>query len=417
MAVSPPRMWEAHGVDLADSSPPPHPLTRFKAKPSDATMIPRSPGLPMLVLVVAFASGCLAHTQDIPGPDARPFPTSAASLGEPMEYDPEGQRTERVVLPFLLYSPETKLGGGLVAAGYRRLQPGLPTSSVLGAVTVTSQRQLSLDFFSEIHQPGGGRLDGSLGFQHFPDQFYGVGPGTPDEAEEKYTSRIFHAGLRGQRRVHPGLQVGPKVTFRWEDVVETEEEGRLASDALIAPEGGRWLGLGAAATHDTRDHVVNPRQGTYLELSTTAFPEALGTTGYRSAFLDGRRFLPLGTASTVAFRVHLESAGGDVPVLLLPSLGGRERLRGYYEGRVRDRVAGVAQGEVRFPLWWRFGGAAFAEAGQVGPGLRDLASGRTELSMGAGLRFRLGEESAPIRLDFAVGRRGSGLYLTIGEAF
>jgi hypothetical protein len=32
-------------------------------------------------------------------------------------------------------------------------------------------------------------------------------------------------------------------------------------------------------------------------------------------------------------------------------------------------------------------------------------------------RFPLGEESAPIRLDFAVGRRGNGLYLTLGEAF
>jgi len=107
----------------------------------------------------------------------------------------------------------------------------------------------------------------------------------------------------------------------------------------------------------------------------------------------------------------------EVPVLLLPALGGRERLRGYYEGRVRDRVAASAQGEVRFPVWRRIGAVAFGEVGQVAPRLGDLTSVRPEMSAGAGLRFRLGEEAARIRVDFAAGRKGSGLYLTIGEAF
>jgi hypothetical protein len=398
------------------------------------------------VLLMAAASGCFAHTPAIPGPDGRPLPGRVASLEKievggmeqwvlireetcvPQRRGPEladgrgdaepaESRTERVILPFLLYTPETKLGGGVVAAGYRRLQPDLPVSSLLGAVTVTVRRQISLEATSELHRPGGDRVDASARFEHFPDQFFGVGPGTPDEAEEAYTSRLFDATLRAQRQVRPGLRVGPQARFRWEDVVEREEAGLLERGDLIASDGGNWLGLGALATYDTRDHVVNPRQGVYVEVAALAFPEALGTTGYRNGVLDARRFLPLGSGSTVALRAYLEASGGDIPVLLLPSLGGRERLRGYYEGRVRDQVAGAAQGEVRFPLWRRFGGVAFAEVGQVGPRLGDLASGRTELSAGAGLRFRLGEESARIRADFAVGRRGSGLYLTIGEAF
>jgi hypothetical protein len=331
--------------------------------------------------------------------------------------DTVDSHTERILLPFLLYTPETKLGGGAVAAGYRRLQPELPVSSLLGAVTVTVQRQISLESTLELHRPEGDRVDGALRFKHFPDRFFGVGPGTPDEAEEAYTSRIFDTELRAQRQVGPGLRVGPQTSLRWERVVETEDGGLLDAGDLVASEGGTWLGLGALATYDTRDHVVNPRQGGYLELSALVFPNALGTTGYRNAVLDARRFLPLGSTSTVALRAYLEGSSGDVPVLLLPSLGGGERLRGYYEGRVRDRFAGSAQGEVRFPLWRWFGGVAFAEAGRVGPEIGDLASGRTELSAGAGLRFRLGEESARIRADFAVGRRGSGLYLTIGEAF
>jgi len=325
--------------------------------------------------------------------------------------------TERVILPFLLYTPETKLGGGAVAAGYRRLAPNLPSSSLLGAATFTARRQLSLEAGTEIHRQGGGRVDASAGFSHFPDQFYGVGPDTPDDAEEAYTSRMLDMKLRVQRQVRPGLRMGPQVTLRWEDVVELEEGGLLADGSLTASEGGHWVGLGAAATYDLRDHLVQPRQGIYVEASVLGFPEGLGTTGYRQAVLDVRRFLPLGTASTVALRASLKGAGGDVPVLLLPALGGRERLRGYYEGRVRDRLAASAQGEVRFPVWRRLGAVAFGEVGQVAPRLGDLTSVRPEMSAGAGLRFRLGEEAARIRVDFAVGRKGSGLYLTIGEAF
>jgi pimeloyl-ACP methyl ester carboxylesterase len=184
--------------------------------------------------------------------------------------EPAPLRTDRVILPFLFYAPETKLGGGAVVAGYRRLAPNLPASSALVAATVTARRQLSLDAETEIHGRGGGRVDASAGFSHFPDRFFGVGPDTPDEAEEAFTSRKLDLRLRVQRPLYPGLRVGPQ---------------------------------------------------------------------------------------------------------------------------------------------------AFGEFGQVAPRLGELTSGRPERSAGAGLRFRLGQDAARIRVDYAVGRKGSGLYLTLGEAF
>lgn len=333
--------------------------------------------------------------------------------GSPEDQPP----TNRIILPFAFYTPETKLGVGAVAAGYRRIEPELPPSSVVSAVIVTVRRQISIDALSELHRPGGERVDAEAGFSHFPDLFLGVGPNTPDAAEEAFTSRKAQLRLRLQRQVRPALRVGPQATFRWEDVVETEEEGRLATGDLIGAAGGRWFGWGALSTYDTRDHVLHPRRGTYLEVSALWFPGALGTTGYRRGVVDVRRFAPLGSRGTLAYRAHVAGSGGDVPVLLLPALGGSERLRGYYEGRLRDRFAGSFQGEFRFPLWWRFDGAAFAEVGQVAGGLSDLLSGRLEGSAGAGLRYRVSEDGARIRFDFAVGRRGSGLYLTLGEAF
>jgi pimeloyl-ACP methyl ester carboxylesterase len=335
----------------------------------------------------------------------------------PAPGEPEPLRTDRVILPFLFHAPETKLGGGAVAAGYRRLARDLPSSSVLVAATFTARRQLSLEAETEIHRRGGGRVDASARFSHFPDRFFGVGPDTPDGAEEAFTSRNVDLRLRVQRQVRPGLRVGPQARFRWEELAEVEEGGLLAGGTLTGAEGGSWLGLGAVATLDRRDNVLQPRQGVHAVASFLEFPGGVGSTGYRQGMLDLRRFLPLGEASTVAFRTTLQGAGGDVPVLLLPALGGRDRLRGYYDGRFRDRVLASAQGEVRFPVWRRLGAAAFGEVGQVAPRLGDLASGRPEMSAGAGLRFRLGEDAARIRVDYAVGRKGSGLYLTLGEVF
>lgn len=393
----------------------------------------------ILLLAGGATSGCFAHTPAIPGPGRPPPPASVAALDEvglyemdqgvlwalnrsqqepaPAQAEDEAPTADRIILPFLFYTPETKLAAGVVATGYRRLEPDLPPSSLLGAVTVTARRQVSFEVTSELHRPDGGRIDAEARFSHFPDRFFGVGPGTPDEAEEAYTSRTAQLELRLQRQVRSGFRVGPQATFHWEDVVEAEEEGLLAEGNLTGADGGRWFGVGALSTYDTRDHVLQPRRGTYFEASALWFPGGLGTTAYHRGVLDARRFVPLGDRSTLAYRAYVEGSAGDVPVLLLPFLGGRERLRGYYEGRLRDRFVGSVQAEARFPLWWRLDGVAFGEAGQVAPRLGKLLSGRAELSAGAGLRYRVSDDGARIRLDFAVGRRGSGLYLTIGEAF
>jgi hypothetical protein len=43
--------------------------------------------------------------------------------------------------------------------------------------------------------------------------------------------------------------------------------------------------------------------------------------------------------------------------------------------------------------------------------------GDWERAAGLGLRFRLNEAGATIRVDWARGREGSGLYVGFGEAF
>jgi outer membrane protein assembly factor BamA len=177
-------------------------------------------------------------------------------------------------------------------------------------------------------------------------------------------------------------------------------------------------GCGGVVTVDTRDDVILPRRGAYTQISATSYPAFFGSTStYHRAILDARSYLPVGTGPVVALRAMVDVAGGDVPVLGLPALGGSSRLRGYLDGRLRDRAAASFQAELRAPVRGPLGAALFVEAGQVAAAPRSLRWSDPEASVGVGARWRLGQEGARIRLDFARGRRGSGLYITIGEAF
>jgi hypothetical protein len=310
------------------------------------------------------------------------------------------------------------VGGGAAVGHYRRMDPGAETSSFLGAVTVTARRQYIVEWFPDAYFAGGTRVEGELRYQHYPDVFYGVGPDTPEALEEDYTSRVADVRARVQRMVRPGLRAGFEGRLRHENMVSVEEDGLLADGALPGDDGGTAVGVGVVATWDTRDNLFSPRDGRFAELSWTLHDGLLGSDfDFHRVVLDGRTFVPLGEASVLALQAYLEAAPGRAPFSFMPLLGGRSRMRGYREGRFRDRVFATIQGEFRFPVWRRFGSVAFAGVGDVASRPADLRLSSAEVAGGVGARFRLTDEGVTLRGDFAVGREGTGLYFTIGQAF
>ena len=94
-------------------------------------------------------------------------------------------------------------------------------------------------------------------------------------------------------------------------------------------------------------------------------------------------------------------------------------MRGYFEGRFRDKNLLALQAEYRLPLFWRFGLAAFAGAGKVADAFAELNSGGIKYSYGAGLRYLFSKrEKIQVRLDVGFdGKGGSAFYFSIFEAF
>ena len=81
----------------------------------------------------------------------------------------------------------------------------------------------------------------------------------------------------------------------------------------------------------------------------------------------------------------------------------------------------VLNGELRFPISKRLGGATFVDAGNTFADIADVTPGQLALAAGIGVRVRT--PLAPFRLDVAYafseayGKRGVRVHFSIGQMF
>jgi outer membrane protein assembly factor BamA len=246
-----------------------------------------------------------------------------------------------------------------------------------------------------------------------------VGAASSEDSEEAYTKRTLLAELRATRRLTGGLRLGAQLRVAHLAVEDLASGGLLDSGALVGSDGGAEVGVGPALILDLRDNDFAPRRGPYLELSSHFHLDALGSWTNQAHVIDARHYIDMGGRHVLAGQLYAKFTSGDVPFDSLAKLGGAARMRGFYEGRFRDRHMAIAQLDYRSPFWWRFAGALFVAAGAVAPALTDFSLRDGQLAGGAGLRFMLSaKDRAALRLDLAATGGGEmGVYLQLGEAF
>jgi outer membrane protein assembly factor BamA len=182
--------------------------------------------------------------------------------------------------------------------------------------------------------------------------------------------------------------------------------------------GYQAAGLGASATWDSRDNQFFPHHGTSVEAWYAYYPGALGHHPEfgRGAF-DASRFVTLGGDHVLGLNGSFAFAHGDPPFTLLANVGGVRAIRGYADGRYRDRFSYGMQAEYRFLIAWRLRGVAFAGVGDVAPSPTALGLRTLRAAAGGGLRFRLTDDGVHLRADLASRGGKPDLYLIVLEAF
>ena len=203
---------------------------------------------------------------------------------------------------------------------------------------------------------------------------------------------------------------------------ETQSGGVLAAATVPGSAGGSMTGAGVFAKWDSRDNTFSARRGSYAAVFLNRFFRALGSDySYGQLAVDGRGYWALGRRGPVlAVQGVFKSVWGGCPFQVLPMFGGLNLLRGYYDGRYRDRTMLALQGECRLPLGNRFGLCGFAGIAQVQKKVSLLELHGFHAAGGAGVRYTFNRrENLILRLDagFAGFSGAPAFYLTFAEAF
>lgn len=347
------------------------------------------------------------------------LPAAAASPSA-QDAPPEFRRHKIFPLPIVFYMPETRWAGGAGALWTYRSRPEVKPLSGSGTFVYTQNRQVEVNLSAEGYTADGDYHGAvKLAGREFPDVLYGVGNESLVDFKEEYTERELVAGVELKRRVAPGLYLGGAYGWSRQEVVELQGGGPLSA-GVPGGEGGVVSQLSARLLLDTRDHLFQPTRGTLLTATARGAGGPLGGDhSFTAAALDARRYVTVRPGHVLAFQGLATAATEGVPFQEMGALGGQNLLRGYFGGRFRDRSRLALQVEYRLPVWWRFGLAGFAGAGQVAPSPGDFAFDRFHPAGGVGLRILLDEsEGMNLRFDYGVGEDGaSGVYITFAEAF
>lgn len=364
-----------------------------------------------------------ATTNPLAVPFLRPISSAEKILagGQIGEVKPSRFR-KNLFLPFLGYSPESRIegGAGVLSVGHLDESSKRPSSLRLGFLFSQAGHRavrISPEIFLRRDRL---RIWAEASYTAVPDRFFGIGAMTTEQDREDYILRSNRLAMSVRFRWMSKLEAGPWFEHRTSEVAPASDALQLRSGALRGSQGGNTTGLGGILTWDTRNLIFNPSHGRFYELVYASYGSALGSDfKYDRLVLDLREYMTPFPVLTLALQWLGSLTWGEPGFINLSSLGGPRLMRGYWDGRWKDLVSSAAQIEGRFPLIWRFGGVAFVSGGQVGRDTSEIWNNPIRWAGGFGFRFRFDDiERIQGRIDLAWGQDQSfGYYMFLTEAF
>lgn len=332
-------------------------------------------------------------------------------------------RPSFAALPLVFRSPETSWGfgaGAFYAFKFTNQSAHTRPSQIqIGFAYTLLHQVLSYIPFQFFTNENRYQISGELGYYKYIYDFYGVGNQIPVDYRETFDVVFPRLRLQALHQFKPLQYVGFR--YSWDDyqITRTEPDGFLGKQEVTGSRGNVVSSLGIIYQIDSRDNIFSTRTGWFVEALFAVNSTFLGSDlNFQKWILDARKFFPLSSGTELGINGYLEFSNGEVPFNQMALIGGTKRMRGYYEGRYRDKHMILFQSEYRFPIWWRFSGVVFGGAGLVAGSFNDINPEYIKWSLGSGLRFALAKASRiNLRLDIAIGKKSSGLYLTVGEAF
>jgi outer membrane translocation and assembly module TamA len=338
--------------------------------------------------------------------------------------EPEDTIKQKTIkyLPAIYYTPETRIAlEGFAFYSYYNGED-VRKSNIRVFAAYTQNRQFTVDLPWQIYTKDEKYFfNGKLQLQNFPEYFYGIGNNTSEEIRELYTYNAFRLSSQKLKKVSRNTFFG--LEYRAEYLITElpflSNASSQTPKEVIGNDGYFYLSVGPVFIYDSRDHLLNPSEGNFIEFSSLWSRKFNNyQNGFLQAKFDYRNYTKIGRTTILANQFLAHAGWGDIPYRALPTLGGPLLLRGYYFGRFRDNQLIAFQSEIRQHLFWRIGIVGFVGAGRVYENFNQNVLSNLHLAYGSGLRFRLSnDDRVNIRFDVGLTPDSKGVYVYFSEAF
>lgn len=317
------------------------------------------------------------------------------------------------------YSSDTKFGIGAVAAGVYRADRS-DTITQPSNISIYFDATTSLFFKLGVRgthfYPGDRRRwSYDVNFASVSTKFWGIGYDNcvNDDNESKYKYLTSRVETEYVWRTLPDLYVGPKVAFDYVNGRDFEKPELLNGEAHRTFN----LGAGFSIQYDTRDNVTATTEGIYLKIDQLFNPRFLANKyAFSLTELNASAFHSLWRGAILATNIHARFTYGNTPWGLLSTLGGSYTMRGYFEGRYRDKSEIDICLELRQHIWRRNGAVIWVGGGSIFPKFSAMRLRHILPNYGIGYRWEF-KRFINVRLDLGFGRGETGFIFSINEAF
>lgn len=317
------------------------------------------------------------------------------------------------------YSASTSLGLGGTASGlysWDRRDTLLPKSNVSLFANASLSGMLAIGLKGNNFLPHDRyRFNYQLLLYTFPSYFWGIGydQGRNDENKSKYDciNLLFKPDFLF--RINSRIYAGPTMSLKWVNSYGHENTALLGgqSQSVLS-----W-GIGFNLTYDTRDFVLNAYRGNYFRMEQLFYPSFMGNDyAFSSTDLTYSAYRQVWKGGVLAMELHTLFNYGEVPWTLLAQVGGQGRMRGYYEGRYRDRNIMEGQVELRQHIKGRNGIVLWVGCANVFKNFDHIWMEQLLPNYGVGYRWEF-KKRVNIRLDWGFTKDSPNMTFNINEAF
>lgn len=329
-------------------------------------------------------------------------------------------------VPIVFKTPETGWAGGLsgsVSFNTTSKRKNVTRTSVIQLLGMYTQRKQNLQVLdATIYFPEEKYiLTQQLSHSLFPEYFWGIGNNTKNKYEERYSFQQYYSATQLKKKIVKNFFVGAIVDFQYVFNINTFNNGGIFDTTFFHGKSDYYVtGVGLSANYDTRDATFWPSKGVFLQSSVTTYnKDVLSNYSFNRVIVDLRYYKQIIKNHILACQFYNYSTIGNTPLRHLAVFGGSNNMRGFYQGRFRDKSLFSAIAEYRAFVFWRLSACLFGGVGDVYNNVKNIQLNKIKGSFGGGIRFALlKDEKLNLRLDYGYSDKyNQGFYFTVAECF